>query len=137
MSQPPEVPQQSGNEEGPPDKPRGIGAVVLHHTVTVLMLVMILAIGVWTFLTFRDSNFFKSPDQTELTRTSVYSARAQVRRIESALRVYHRLENAYPADLQALVDRKLLLPSDLHYPSGSVEYEYRRAGNSFELELVH
>ena len=133
MSLPNKQPSQESEEQD--DKPRGLGAVVIHHTVTLLMLVMIIAIGVWTFLTFRDSNFFQAPKGDDMTRTSIYMARAQVERIESALRVYHRLEDNYPSDLQALVDRNLLLPSDLYYPSPNVEYVYRRSGSSYELEL--
>lgn len=128
----PKQPEQSGDADQPR---RGVGAVVLHHTVTVLMLVLILAMGVWGYLTFRKTSFFQKPDAQVSTRTEAYALRAQVRRIRVALRVYFRLDGRYPSNLTELVDRGLLLPSDLYYPSGKGRYAYQRTASGFQLEL--
>lgn len=114
---------------------RGLGAVVLHHTVTALMLVLILALGVWAYLTFRKADFFEGPDQESVSRLDHYGTLAQGQRIRFALRVYYRLDGRYPANLQELVDRGLLLQSDLYYPSREEGYGYERTGSGYRLRL--
>jgi Domain of unknown function (DUF4388)/Type II secretion system (T2SS), protein G len=54
-------------------------------------------------------------------------ARAQVSRLEAALDVYRLEKGEYPPSLQALVETRLVSPSDLRYP-WSDPYYYRRVG---------
>jgi hypothetical protein len=54
-------------------------------------------------------------------------ARAQVSRLEAALDVYRLEKGEYPPSLQALVDVRLVSPSDLRYPWRD-PYYYRRVG---------
>ena len=124
-----------GDEAEDEELNRGIGAVVLHHTVTAMMLALMIAIAVWAYLTFRESSFFQSPDESETSRVMAYSAKAQVRRIESALEVHLRLHGEYPPSLDVLVDRGLLLESDLYYPADEFEYKYERGVDSYTLTI--
>jgi hypothetical protein len=55
-------------------------------------------------------------------------ARAQVSRLEAALDVYRLEKGEYPPSLQALVDTRLVSPSDLRYPWRDLYY-YRRVGS--------
>jgi hypothetical protein len=55
-------------------------------------------------------------------------ARAQVSRLEAALDVYRLEKGEYPPSLQALVETRLVSPSDLRYP-WSDPYYYRRVGS--------
>jgi hypothetical protein len=128
-------PDQTSDGGKSGEKSRGLGAVVLHHTVTAFMLALMIAIGVWSYLTFRETSFFESADETATSRVSYYAAVAQRDRIESALEVHFRLHEKYPASLDVLVERGLLLESDLYYPSDDFEYEYERVGEDFTLEL--
>ena len=112
-----------------------MGAVVLHHTVTALMLVLIIALGVWAYLTFRKTSFFHAPDAEVGSRTESYALAAQNQRIRFALRVYFRLDGRYPAALDELVERGLLLPSDLFYPSGTGSFDYKRTASGYTLEI--
>ncbi|MGM0558698.1 MAG: hypothetical protein ACQEVA_20095 [Myxococcota bacterium] len=123
-------------EEPKKSKARGLGAVVLHHTVTAFMLALMIAIGVWSYLTFRETSFFQSADESATSRVTSFAAVAQKERIESALHVHFRLHDEYPASLNILVERGLLLESDLYYPASTFEYEYERVGDSFTLKLV-
>ncbi|HXX31237.1 MAG TPA: DUF4388 domain-containing protein [Myxococcaceae bacterium] len=60
-------------------------------------------------------------------------ARAQVSRLEAALDVYRLEKGEYPPSLQALVDVRLVSPSDLHYPWREVYYYRRVAPQQFIL----
>jgi len=60
-------------------------------------------------------------------------ARAQVSRLEAALDVYRLEKGEYPASLQALVDTRLVSPSDLRYPWRDPYYYRRVAPQQFIL----
>jgi hypothetical protein len=130
------TPQNQRQEQSTQSKSRGLGAVVLHHTVTAFMLALMIAIGVWSYLTFRETSFFQPPDESATSRVTYFTAVAQQERIKSALQVHFRLHDEYPASLDVLVERGLLLESDLYYPASKFEYEYERVGDSFTLKLV-
>jgi hypothetical protein len=112
-----------------------LGAVVLHHTVTALMLALIIALGVWAYLTFRKTHFFEPAGTHDDSRLEAFALDAQMQRIRFSLRVYFRFDGRYPAELANLVERGLLLPSDLYYPSGAGRYTYRRNASGYTLEL--
>lgn len=135
MSEHPTAPDD-GQPQTPDETRSALGAVVLHHTVTAVMLVLILAIGVWAYLTFRNTSFFQAPDEQADTRTETYLLEAQLQRVEFALGVYFRLQERYPSDLSQLVDRGLLRESDLYYPSGRDRLVYSRTAGGYELDLA-
>lgn len=128
-------PQPKQSSEKPTRGRSGLGAVVLHHTVTALMIALILALGVWAYLTFRKTSFFEAPDANTSSRVEAYAREAQLDRIGFALEVHFRLDGRYPASLDDLVQRGLLLPSDLYYPSGEGVYAYQRTGGGYTLDL--
>lgn len=131
---PPSDEQSSEGHEA--DQGGALGAVVLHHTVTALMLVLILALSVWAYLTFRQASFFHAPDDRADSRVETYVLESQLQRVEFALAVYFRLEARYPSNLDQLVSRGLLLESDLFYPSGPDRLAYERTADGYSLELA-
>lgn len=134
MSEPGPVPQPTDDSPAEATEDGGLGAVVLHHTVTALLLVLVVALGVWAYLTFRKSNFFEPPDPDAVTEVQSFALEAQMNRIRFALGVYYRLDGRYPADLSDLVERGLLLSSDLYYPAGASALSYRRTASGYVLE---
>ncbi|QDG54644.1 hypothetical protein FIV42_29035 [Persicimonas caeni] len=134
--QPPRRPEGRAGGEAGAKQSSGFGAVVLHHTVTALMLALILALGVWAYLTFRKTSFFEAPDDEANTRVEAHALQAQLQRIRFGLGVYFRFDGRYPAALEELVERGLLLPSDLYYPSGTARYDYQRTASGYTLELA-
>lgn len=110
----------------------GVGAVVLHHMVTFLQIAMVIALGTWAYLTFRDTSFLSQPDQAHAgIENSVIDA--QLQRIEQALEVYRAVEDAYPPALDRLVAAGLLIEDDIHYPRQERIYVYQRFGDGFRL----
>lgn len=129
-------PQKSPPQGEPAQQGQALGAVVLHHTVTAVMLVLVLALSVWAYLTFRNAQFFHTPDDGADSRVESYLLEAQHQRVEFALSVYYRLEERYPSQLRQLVSRGLLLESDLYYPSGRDRLDYERTADGYSLEIV-
>ncbi|TXD37666.1 hypothetical protein FRC98_08225 [Lujinxingia vulgaris] len=124
------------NAPVPPGKRAGLATLVLHHSVTVIILVLFIGIGVWSYLTFQKTDFFVQVDRDDLqARLTPPLIEAQRQRIEMAIATSYRLEDRYPASLQELVDRGLLLQSDLYYPSATELWLYSRGVDSFELTL--
>ncbi|RAL23611.1 hypothetical protein DL240_05480 [Lujinxingia litoralis] len=120
-----------------PGRPSGLAVLVLHHSVTVVILVLFIGIGVWSYLTFQKTDFFVAVDRDNLqAQLSPPLLEAQRQRIDMALQVYARIHEHYPANLRELVDQGLLLPSDLYYPAGSELWAYQRDVDSFELTLI-
>lgn len=115
----------------------GVGAVVLHHTVTALMIILILSLGIWSYLSFRNTGFFQQPDLSESFRLEDHAAAAQKQRLEFALEVFQRLDGRYPMNLEELVERNLILPSDLGYPPSpgdqKARFIYRRDADTYTL----
>jgi hypothetical protein len=99
------------------------------------MLSLIIALGVWGYLSFRKTSFFQPADAQVDSRVETFVLDAQLQRIHFALGVYFRLDGRYPADLPELAARGLLLPSDLYYPSGAGRYAYKRTASGYTLEL--
>jgi hypothetical protein len=112
---------------------KGVGAVVVHHVVTFLQVVMVLGLGAWSYVTYKNTDAFVAPRAGERNALEPYVVESQLQRIEAALRVYEALNEKYPVTLDVLVDEGLLLPSDVAYPS-RVAYRYQRFGEGFKLE---
>lgn len=138
MVERPETSAQA-TEISPTDTRRSrMGAVVLHHSVTALMIMLIIALAVWCYLSFRSTDFFQAPDRD--SRIGAYVEGAQKDRVHFALDVFFSLDGHYPLSLDELVERNLLAPSDLYYPAkttGTAEtFTYERTHKKYTLELA-
>lgn len=121
------------SEKTPPKT--GFAVLIVHHSVTVIILVLFLSLGVWGYLTFRNTDFFTTVDRSELNdqiRPPVIEAQRQ--RLVFAIQVFAHLHDRYPARLEELVETGLLLPSDLVYPGNSVHWNYQRGPDGFSLD---
>lgn len=113
-------------------KSKGTGAVVVHHVVTFLQIVMVLGFGTWTYMTFRNTDFFTTSQLAERSPIEPYAVANQLQRIHLALRVHEALNDRLPSTLIPLVDDHILLPSDVAHPAGRT-YEYTSLGDDFRL----
>lgn len=112
----------------------GMGAVVVHHLVTAALLVLMLALGTWGYLTFKDVT--ASDLGRTRTRPLEHEAiAAQAQRLHFALSVFHALRGTYPPSLEGLVDEGLLQTSDLEYPPGPSSIVYQRIGDTYQLVI--
>lgn len=125
-------PGEPGNGPGK----NGVGAVVLHHAVTAVLLAIVLATGLWSYHQFRRSSFFTLTSEADRSVFEVYAVDAQRDRIGFALDVYQKLYDEYPSSLETLVDEGLLQESDLFYPVGERRFSYQRMGRAFQLDWV-
>lgn len=121
----------------PEEKPtkQGAGAVVVHHLVTFLQIVVVMGFGIWAYLTFKNVDFFENSAVAETSPLEPYAAANQLLRINTALRVYEALNEELPRNLEGLVDENILLVDDLSYP-GNREFLYERRADTFDLTLV-
>ncbi len=125
-----------GADEAVPSGKNGVGAVVVHHSISVVLLVLITAIGTWAFLTYRHTGLVTRADRQAPSFYQPYAVDAQQQRLAFALEVYQRLNDRYPSDLASLVDAGLLQASDLHYPPGRTQIQYRRTSSEYRLDVV-
>ncbi len=118
-------------------KPSSLGVVIFHHTITVFILLLLLGVGVWSYLTFSTSSFFV-PGNAAATPPAAQShiVQAQLRRIATTLETYEVIHERYPARLEELVESGLLLPSDLYYPLVNKTYHYVRYQQSYDLGVI-
>jgi hypothetical protein len=112
---------------------KGVGAVVVHHVVTFLQILMVLALGAWSYVTYKNTELFVAPEPGQRNALEPYLVDAQIQRLDQALRVYEALNEKFPVTLDVLVEEGLLEPSDLDYPASSI-YRYQRFGEGFKLE---
>lgn len=113
----------------------GLATLLLHHSITVLILIMATGLGTWAYLTFQKTDFFATVDRSAIEEGLRPTLEAsQKQRLEAALQVYLHMENRYPGRLTELLDAGLLLDSDLYYPRGPSRWFYERRGDSFLLE---
>jgi hypothetical protein len=114
-----------------------VGAMIVNHTITVVILASLAALGYWLHANFRPDEFFTSVDHVERRATlAPYLAEAQHRRIASALDVHYRLHDRYPATLEGLVEAGLLSHADLFHPAGADRWTYRRHERSYDLHWM-
>ncbi|MEZ4460463.1 MAG: hypothetical protein R3E66_12215 [bacterium] len=112
---------------------KGVGAVVVHHLVTFFQILLLLAVGAWTYVTYKNTPAFAAPEAGQRNALQPYVVESQIQRIDQALRVYESLNEKYPVSLDLLVEDGLLQASDVDYPSGTT-YRYQRFGEGFKLE---
>lgn len=128
-----QVDQQGLTAETADYKPgSGMGAVVVHHLVTAMLVVLAVALGTWGYLSFskvRDG--FLSEKRTRPFEHQALAAQSE--RLHFALAVFFALYGNYPPSLEGLVDEGLLQPSDLEYPPGPSSIVYERVGDSYRL----
>ena len=128
----PSPPAPSSGED-PPQR-GAIAALILHHTVTVLLLVGALALGIWGYLTYRRGG---------LSMTAAVSAQAppsqrhliasQIARLELAAETSRQLYQSAPLKLEALIDQGLISRDDLSYPSSRVRYTLHVEGEALHV----
>jgi hypothetical protein len=119
-----------------PSGKHGVGAVVLHHTVTAVLVAVVLLTSLWSYYQFRQTSFFTLTSEADRSAFEVYAVDAQKDRISFALEVYEKLFDEFPSSLETLIDEGLLQESDLFYPSGGRNFSYQRMGRSYQLEWV-
>lgn len=135
-TEPPNQAPGSDDSSVDPDDARNVGLItlVVHHSITVLILVVFLALGVWSYLNFQDSDFFTTVDRAQLEAELQPSLQAaQQTRLEVALEVYSLVHDRYPTRFEELTDTGLLLPSDLYYPQGPASWNYEPHSEGFDL----
>lgn len=117
-------------------RPRtGLITLIIHHSITVLILILFIGLATWGYLTFGKTDFFATVDHAAIQdglRPTLEAAQRE--RLQVALAVYHHLESRYPGRLTELVEAGLLLESDLYYPQGAALWSYERSGDNFILE---
>jgi hypothetical protein len=118
----------------PAKKSAGIAALIVHHSITVLILVLFLALGVWSYLTFQNADFFASVDrQAHVNELRPAVVEAQSQRLHFAIEVYQQLTGRTPGSLNELVEMGFLRESDLYYPGGPNIWVYERLPDGFRL----
>ncbi len=111
------------------------GTVVVHHVVTALLIGACLAIGTWTYLTYKSTSFFAPVADGSDKSLQPYMIKAQSDRLHKAIQVYYKINAKYPASLDDVVAEKILEPSDPYYPPNS-EFRYRKLASSYSLEVI-
>jgi hypothetical protein len=100
-------------------------ALVIHHVITLMLVVGALALGVWSYLTFRKRDFFYDGARGQVSPLEQHLERSQRARISLAVNAYYQLHNNWPLSLEQLIEEGLLESSDLRYPSPQVTYTLR------------
>ena len=109
-----------------------IGALIGHHSVTVILVVAMLVLGVWGYITFRKNDFFYTPEETG-SSTQRYLVASQLQRIELAADAYQKIHESPPISLDSLVEEGLLTSKDLNYPSRDITYELQIDGSDIKI----
>lgn len=110
-----------------------MGAVVVNHLVTAMLIVMAVVTTTWAYLTFKDGTGELSAGSERSFFEPALTAQAD--RVRFAVGVYHTLHGSFPRDLQAVVDDGLLQSDDLKYPPGSAAVVYERVGDSYQIVI--
>lgn len=132
--------QQNDNSEPSKVAPTtGLATMVIHYSITVIIMVLLLALGVWGYLNFRNSDFFATVDRQQVqAQVEPPLIEAQHQRLSAAIEVWILVHGRPPASLEELVDRGLLLPSDLYYPRAGPLWHYERLPENYVLvERAH
>ncbi len=110
--------------------------ILLHHSVTVIILVLFLAISIWAYLNVQGADFLGQVDhETMESELTPHLQAAQKLRVERALSIYERLENRYPRRLVELEQAGLLLTTDLTYPTDLETWDYSPSGSGYQLHM--
>lgn len=117
-----------------PDAPSGTGVVVIHHMVTLLIIVVCLAFGVWSYLSFKNTSFFVPVEKGTERSLQSFMVTAQNERLHAAIQTYFKMKAEYPTYLKNLVEAKILETDDLHYPPNA-EFKYEKLTHSYTLNV--
>lgn len=120
-----------------PSKKTGLLTIIVHHSITVLILVLFLALGVWSYLNLQATEFFTTVDHDEL-EAELYPPleHAQKQRLQTAIETYSLRHDRYPRRLSDLTDEAgLLHSSDLYYPRDVEYWAYQAGGEGYSLEM--
>ena len=120
---PPQKPRRPPQPEKEPRPPGALSALILHHTVTALLLCGALAMGIWGYLTHRKGGFVYAQAPLQEGSSKRYLIASQEARIKLAAETYRLIHQTAPIEVSVLVDEGLLHPDDLRYPSPQVSYE--------------
>jgi hypothetical protein len=113
----------------------GVARTIMHHAITLMLILGVLGMGAWVFLNFRSNKVPRAAAIIETSNLESDAISGQLQRIRFALEVHRRAKNQYPLTLANLVEQHYLLDSDLNYPA--VTYRYLRKSDSYELEPVN
>ncbi len=131
------APPPQPSEKIPPPKKTSVATLLLHHSITVLILSLLLGLGVWSYLNFKNADFFATVDRQALrAHIEPPLIEAQRQRITNAVEISTLLHNRPPARLDDLVDQGLLLPSDLYYPRANPLWHYERHPEGYTLRFI-
>lgn len=111
------------------------GAVVVHHMVTIVLIIACFAIGTWAYLTFKSTSFFVPVEEGSKKSLQPYMIKAQSDRLHKAIDVYYKTNDKYPNSLEDIVAEKILKDTDPFYPPNS-EFRYEKLANTYSLEVV-
>lgn len=111
------------------------GTVVIHHVVTIVLIVACFAIGTWAYLTFKSTSFFVPVKAGSEKSLQPYMVKAQSDRLHKAINVYFIMNDKFPASLDDVVAEKILSPTDPFYPPNS-EFRYEKLANTYSLEVL-
>jgi competence protein ComGC len=109
-----------------------LAALIVHHSVTVILVIAMLVLGVWGYITFRKNDFFYTPEETG-SSTQRYLVASQLQRIELAADAYQKIHESPPISLESLVEEGLLTSKDLSYPSRDITYELQIDGSDIKI----
>lgn len=112
---------------------KGVGAVVVHHVVTFLQLLLLITLLAWTYVAYKNAPALAAPNADQRNPLQPFVIDAQLQRLQQALDVYEALNGKYPVSLDLLVESGLLEVSDIDYPAGTA-YRYQRFGEGYKLE---
>jgi len=110
-----------------------LGALILHHTITALLLSGALALGIWGFLTYKKGGFTYAQAPVEKGSTHRYLIASQEAKLKLAAETYTRINQTPPLETSVLVDAGLILEDDLHYPSHNVTYTLHVDGKDIKI----
>lgn len=109
--------------------PGALGALILHHTVTAMLIVGGLALGIWGYLTYTKDGFTYAKEPMAQSASQRYLIASQVHRLTLAAHTYQKLHQSPPLTLDILVEEGIIRPDDLSYPSPKVSYAIHIRGD--------
>lgn len=130
-------PQQRGDQKRPKPPKSGLGTLLLHHSITALILILLLGLGVWSYLTFLNKDYFATVDHEAFSEhIEPPLIEAQRQRIINAIEVWSLEHSQPPSTLRDLVDQGLLVTADLYSPRGNRAWHYERLPENYQLTHI-
>lgn len=101
-------------------KPQSGLSKLLHHGLTLGLMVGILALCVWGYLGYKNNNLrILSPQQIEASPLMSIHIQTQIDRIKLAASTYKSIHDTAPLGLDELVNQGYLSAADLSFPAGT------------------